>query len=150
MTSLDLKHHLLRQMAFSRGAFGPGECRERVLNHITKEITEIREGDGDAAEWVDVVILGLDGLTRKLLSEGLAPNSAAQLAVEMIVEKQGRNEQRTWPDWRTTPDDKPIEHVKEPWEFQVSAEIDDARGSMTLAGNPDGGFSVNITGDIVE
>jgi len=30
----------------------------------------------------------------------------------MIAEKQTRNEARTWPDWRTAPKDRAIEHVK--------------------------------------
>lgn len=70
---MDLKHHLIRQMVFSRATFGPGERREGVLDHLSKEIAEVRASDGDHDEWVDLVILSLDGLTRRLWSEFPAP-----------------------------------------------------------------------------
>lgn len=31
-----------------------------------------------------------------------------------VIDKQARNESRTWPDWRSLPADAPIEHVKGP------------------------------------
>jgi hypothetical protein len=36
----------------------------------------------------------------------------AEEAVKMIVAKQGKNELRDWPDWRTQSQDAAIEHVK--------------------------------------
>jgi hypothetical protein len=72
---MDMKAHLLRQMAFSRGAFGPGERRQSIIEHIRKELVEIEESDGSHEEWVDVVILALDGLWRSIdkLSEYIDP-----------------------------------------------------------------------------
>ena len=110
---LDLEQHLLRQMAFSRGTFGPGERRAGVIDHIRKELVEVEGTAGalDAThEWVDVVILALDGLTRALLACGCTPEVAAAEAVAIIRRKQSRNEGRDWPDWRTAPQDKAIEH----------------------------------------
>ena len=112
---MDLKQHLIRQMVFSKATFGDGERREGVLDHITKEIEEVRKADGDSAEWVDIVILSLDGLTRRLWSVGNYKNSAdeiADTAIKMIVAKQGRNERRDWPDWRTAEPNKAIEHIR--------------------------------------
>lgn len=109
---LDLESHLTRQMVFSRATFGPGERSEGVIDHIRKELDEIEAGDGDAAEWVDLVILALDGLTRRLwASTGPAPaQEMAAMACRMIVNKQSRNELRDWPDWRTADPTKAIEH----------------------------------------
>ena len=63
---MDLKQHLMRQMAFSKSTFGSGTRTAGVLDHITKEIEEVRESGGSAEEWVDLVILAMDGLTRQL------------------------------------------------------------------------------------
>lgn len=112
---MDLKQHLVRQMAFSHATFGPGERREGVIDHIRKELAEVDAAGGDASEWVDVVILALDGLTRRLAyvgGERADPETVAQIAVNMIRQKQTRNESRVWPDWRTAEPNKAIEHVR--------------------------------------
>lgn len=113
---MDLRQHLIRQMAFSHATFGPGERRNGVVDHIRKELVEVIEGDGDSAEWVDVVILALDGLTRRLAyvggGERRDPNFVAEMVCNMIEGKQTRNEARDWPDWRTQSKDKAIEHVR--------------------------------------
>lgn len=111
--AFDLEAHLKRQIAFSRGAFGPGERMHGVIDHIRKELTEVEEANGESDEWVDVVILALDGLTRRLVASGYDVDLAARVACQMIEGKQGRNEMREWPDWRTAPADKAIEHTVE-------------------------------------
>lgn len=115
---MDLKQHLIRQMAFSKATFGPGTRTNGVLDHLAKEIEEVRGSGGSSDEWVDLVILALDGLTRQLSfcneeTHRIARASEiAELACNMIVGKQDRNENRTWPDWRTMSADKAIEHVR--------------------------------------
>jgi predicted RNA-binding Zn-ribbon protein involved in translation (DUF1610 family) len=113
---IDWIAHLQRQIAFSRGTFGPGTRREGVLDHMTKEIGEVRSGDGDPKEWVDLVILGLDGLWREVKFGGRFGNPShddtAEIAIGMILEKQSKNEERDWPNWREMPADKAIEHVR--------------------------------------
>lgn len=112
-TRLDLAQYLLRQMAFSHATFGPGERRKGVIDHMKKELKEVEDGDGAAAEWVDLVLLALDGLTRRLAYANGGrgnPEEAADTAVRMIVGKLGRNEARVWPDWRSADPDKAIEH----------------------------------------
>lgn len=112
---MDLKQHLLRQMAFSHATFGPGTRTHGVIDHIRKELAEVSESHGAADEWVDVAILALDGLTRQLaycLDSRADPNKVAETACKMIEGKQARNEARIWPDWRQAPSDKAIEHVR--------------------------------------
>lgn len=110
---MDLKHHIVRQMAFSHATFGPGERTKGVMAHIRKELDEVAAANGEAAEWVDVVLLALDGLTRRLAYCNGArsdPDRVAAIACSMLAAKQSRNEARIWPDWRTQSEDAPIEH----------------------------------------
>lgn len=112
---MDLKHHLMRQMAFSHATYGPGVRTAGVIDHIKKELVEVEKGNGEAAEWVDVVILALDGLTRQLAYCGgdrANPNTVAEIACNMIEGKQSRNESRNWPDWRSAKPGQAIEHVR--------------------------------------
>lgn len=101
----DLVAHLRRQREFSLRTFGPGERAATVVAHIRKELAEIEAIPGDLEEWVDVILLALDGAWRA----GHQPEDIA-LA---IATKQARNELRTWPDWRTAEPGKAIEHVRE-------------------------------------
>lgn len=113
---MDFKQHLIRQMAWSHANFGPGERTVGVIDHIRKELVEVEEANGESCEWVDVVILALDGLTRRLAFCNGArrdPEQVADLACSMILGKQSKNEARVWPDWRSADKDKAIEHVKE-------------------------------------
>lgn len=98
----DLAAHLERQRAFSRKTFGPGNRTAGVIDHIRKELREIEADPTDIEEWIDVIILALDGAWRA----GYEP---AQI-VEAIVAKQAKNEKRRWPDWRAADPDKAIEH----------------------------------------
>ena len=112
---MDFKAHLTRQIAFSRATFGPGRRTEGVIEHIGDELREVVTSNGDPAEWVDVAILALDGLWRSIeasFPHPLSGDHIAERAVAMIVEKQARNELRTWPDWRTSDPTKPIQHVR--------------------------------------
>lgn len=100
--AFDMLAHLKRQAEFSAKTFGPGARVEGVTDHIAKELVEVRESGGDLAEWVDVIILAFDGAWRS----GASP---AQI-IDAMVAKQTKNEGRKWPDWRTAPADKAIEH----------------------------------------
>lgn len=121
--------HLTRQAAYSRATFGPGPRTAGVSDHVRKELVEIAEvyekNDGNpdqqpdtavhtqaALEWTDVAILGLDGLLRAIsAAHPKWPfDQVAATAWQFILDKQGRNELRTWPDWRTADPSKAIEH----------------------------------------
>ena len=100
----DLVDHLYRQMAFSDHTFGPGDRVSGLLAHIRKELVEIEKSPKDVTEWIDVVLLALDGAWRS----GHSPTEIA----EALAAKQSKNENRKWPDWRKVSPGTPIEHVK--------------------------------------
>lgn len=100
----DFAEHLARQRKFSEKTFGPGARTVGVIDHIRKELDEICAKPHDLSEWIDVVILALDGAWRA----GYSPEQI----IDALVVKQTRNEARTWPDWRTASPDKAIEHVR--------------------------------------
>lgn len=102
---MNLIHHIYRQQAFSLRAFGPGDRTPGVSDHIRKELLEIAADPSDVSEWADVILLAIDGAWRS----GHTPEEIAQA----ILDKQARNEQRTWPDWRTVDTTKAIGHLSE-------------------------------------
>lgn len=104
--NLDLVEHLYRQRDFSIKTFGPGQRCNGILDHIQKEMLEIRENPCDLFEWIDVIILALDGAWRA----GWSPEQIAAA----LLKKQTINENRRWPDWETLPrDGRAIEHIRE-------------------------------------
>ena len=108
--------HLRSQIAFSVATFGPGTRINGVLDHISKEIEEVR-AEPSLEEWIDIVILAMDGAWRHVTfskeGEGPAENSAttaANLVATALHRKLDRNFFRTWPNWRDQPRDRAIEH----------------------------------------
>lgn len=101
---MDLMFHIERQKAFSERTFGPGERDEGLIEHIKKELDEIRNRPGDVMEWVDVIILAIDGAWRN----GYSPIEIC----DALAQKQIINEQRKWPDWKTAEPGKAIEHIR--------------------------------------
>ncbi|WP_155755051.1 dATP/dGTP pyrophosphohydrolase domain-containing protein [Burkholderia pseudomultivorans] len=99
----DMHAFLRRQRAFSEHTFGPGRLTARVCDHIRKELTEVEAAPDDLREWVDVVLLGLDGAWRT----GATPEQITTA----LTEKLTTNEGRAWPDWRTSDPDCAIEHI---------------------------------------
>ena len=100
----DFKKHLERQSDWSEKIFGPGDRTKGVIDHIRKELIEVEAKPNDLSEWMDIVILALDGAWR----QGASPDDI----INALVAKQTKNENREWPDWRTQPLDKAVEHVK--------------------------------------
>lgn len=92
------------QKTWSERTFGPGTREKGVIDHIRKELEEIKNAslDEKLAEWIDIIILGIDGAWRT----GASP---AQIA-EALYAKQNKNFARVWPDWRTMSEDQAIEH----------------------------------------
>lgn len=87
---------------FSARTFGPmdGPMRYKgLVEHINKELVE---AEHEPVEWIDVIILALDGARRS----GLKP---AEI-VTGVVAKIKQNMARKWPDWRTASPDHAIEH----------------------------------------
>jgi hypothetical protein len=102
--NFDLIKHLERQREFSERTFGPGMRTQGVCDHIRKELLEVEASPNDLREWVDLVLLALDGAWRA----GYTPTEIC----EAIGAKQRANEKRHWPDWRDADPNKAIEHVR--------------------------------------
>jgi len=97
--------HLHRQREWYEKTFGPGSRAQGVVDHIRKELREIEAAPADLTEWIDVVILALDGAWRS----GATPTDI----ILALAAKQAKNEARQWPDWRTSDPNKAIEHVRD-------------------------------------
>jgi len=101
---MNLSKYIQRQEIWSKETFGPGIRDAGIVDHIKKELIEIEDSPGDLDEWIDVIILALDGAWRN-------GHSPKKICVALI-EKQIKNEKRKWPDWKTAEPGKAIEHVK--------------------------------------
>ena len=98
--------HLEEQFDWQRETFGDRQRIDGVLDHIQKEITELAESDPkDPMEIIDLIFL----LSQMLAYLGYTARGMATL----WIEKLQINKKRTWPDWRTAPPNKAIEHVRE-------------------------------------
>lgn len=102
ITTFDLVAHIHRARAFSEKTFGPSSRPHGIVAHIRKELLEIEAQPGDLEEWIDVMILAIDGAWRA----GFEPEEIAAA----LAAKQTKNEGRTWPDWRGMSPGQPIEH----------------------------------------
>lgn len=104
----DLAKYLHRHKQWSYQVFGPGLRTRGICAHIRKEVIEVEENPKDLKEWLDIVILAMDGFWR----HGGVP----ELILPMLIAQQDRNIEREWPDWRKTDEDQPIEHKREAYE----------------------------------
>jgi hypothetical protein len=102
---MNLITHIERQKNFSLRTFGPGQRTQAVIDHIRKELKEIEKEPEDLEEWIDVVMLALDGAWRA----GHEPQNIANKLAEKLV----KNESRNWPDWLTSDPNKAIEHIRD-------------------------------------
>lgn len=99
-----IETYFARQIDWSRETFGPDERTRGILDHIRKELAEIEAKPHDLSEWIDVVILAMDGFWRH--------GGTADDLLPALLAKQRKNMARQWPDWRTAPKDRAIEHVR--------------------------------------
>lgn len=98
-----LKEYIESHMEWSQATFGSGRHTEGLCKHIEKELQEIREAPLDLEEWVDVMILAIDGAWR-------AGYSTEQI-IDGLQRKQRINANRLWP--RVFSEYEPIEHIRE-------------------------------------
>lgn len=98
----NLRQYLERQKDWSLRTFGPAPRTQGIIQHITKELEEIRQQPGDLMEWIDVAILALDGAWRA----GHTPRAI----VAALQAKQDKNVARQWPAWEGRSEDEAIEH----------------------------------------
>jgi len=102
MDLLGLREYLDRQKAWSEPTFGTGLRTGGLTKHIEKELAEIRKAPTDVLEWIDVIILALDGAWRC--------SASTQDVVDALAKKQDVNLARKWPP--PGPEDVPNEHIR--------------------------------------
>lgn len=75
---------------WSRAVFGaPMEHdAEKLLKHIGLELDEVRKAPHDLEEWVDIIILAIDGAWR-------SGHSAGEIE-RTLIRKQEKNKERVW------------------------------------------------------
>jgi hypothetical protein len=100
----DLISHLYMQREWSKETFGPYERSAGCIDHIRKELIEIEENPRDVEEWIDVVLLALDGAWR----QGHQPEAICA----SLAKKLHQNMRREWPDWTESEEGKAIEHKR--------------------------------------
>lgn len=101
---MNLLSHIIQQIKWSKKTFGPLQL-DGVINHLEEELEEVRADPTDLEEWVDVILLGIDGAWR-------SGHSAEQI-VDGIKKKFKKNQERTWPNWRDSDTTKAMGHIKE-------------------------------------
>lgn len=104
MKKVSIVEILRRQIPWSTRTFGEGRRTKGITDHIAKELEEIRAEPDDLMEWVDVILLGLDGAWR-------AGYTASEVQ-EAIQAKQRYNMDRIWPRFKGEVPDQAIEHVR--------------------------------------
>lgn len=98
----DIQDYLIRQIEWSLKTFGHGMRTIGLTKHIEKECQEIRLSPNDLEEWVDVIILALEGFWR-------AGGTKGDLTGYLTM-KQNKNLSREWPPIK--PQDEPVEHIQ--------------------------------------
>lgn len=100
--NISIADYVFAHKLWSEKNFGTGKRTEGLCKHIESELAEIRENPTDLKEWVDVIILAIDGAWRAGYTE-------YQIEDELI-RKQEENFDRKWP--KSVSEDEPIEHIK--------------------------------------
>jgi len=103
------------RLAWSIRTFGPGDRHRGILAHIRLELDEIAAKPADLEEWIDVVLIAMDGAGRSADADGRA-------FVAALEAKAAKNAARTWPDWRTQSPNEPTLHVRDPQLEDVARE----------------------------
>ncbi|RRY17890.1 DUF550 domain-containing protein [Brucella anthropi] len=102
VASETIEAYFARQIEWSTNTFGPALRTNGILAHIRKELKEIEAEPHDLTEWIDVVMLAMDGFWRH--------GGSVDELMSRLLAKQRKNMARTWPDWRTMSDDVAVEH----------------------------------------
>lgn len=100
---MNLVNYIYRHRRWSADTFGLDiPSPESVTGHIRKELDEIIADPSDLMEWVDVMILAIDGAWR---FAGASPQEIA----DKLAEKQLVNAARKW----SAPEPgQPTEHIR--------------------------------------
>ena len=72
---------------WSTKTFGTGKRTRGLLEHLRRELAEIEQSPDDLVEWVDVILLAMDGYQRH----------GGRTLLEDLRKKHNINTWRTWP-----------------------------------------------------
>ena len=97
----ELCEYLNKHKNWSVKTFGEGKFTLGLIKHIKKELDEILADPLDTREWIDVIILALDGYWRH--------GGAIELIMQDLCKKQEINFLRKYP--KPTSEDEPTEHI---------------------------------------
>lgn len=97
-----LAKYLERQKEWSIKTFGNGKRTLGIIRHIEKELKEVEEKPNDLTEWIDVIILALDGYWRH--------GGGTEIIMNILQAKQDNNFTRTYPFPKS--EDEPSEHIR--------------------------------------
>jgi hypothetical protein len=100
---MTLEKYLYKQWCWSKKTFGEGRRTGGVTQHIEKELAEVRANPDDLSEWIDIVILALDGFWRH--------GGEVEDVMKYLQAKQDKNFARQWPT--PTSEDVAIEHIRD-------------------------------------
>jgi dATP/dGTP pyrophosphohydrolase len=100
--TMTIEQYLRRQVMWSKRRFGLGERTLGITRHMEKEIAEVRAKPNVMSEWIDLMILALDGYWR----HGGTP----ERLMDDLIEKQAVNYSRDWVPH--LPEHMPVEHAK--------------------------------------
>jgi len=118
--TMDLVNFIERKRGHSRAAYGE-QSTLGVIDHCAKELDELRAAPNDLEEWVDLILLALDGAWRT----GADPETIC-LGLEV---KLARNEARQWP--RPASRDLAVEHDRhaetQNWDEKLMRVLERAR-----------------------
>ena len=99
---MTLEQFLKRQEEWSSKTFGHGTRTAGIVEHIQKELEEIRADPHDLEEWIDVIALALDGFWR----HGGDPDTI----MAHLEAKAQKNFNRKW---NVPVDGRAVEHTRE-------------------------------------
>ena len=100
MSELIMTNLIERQRDWSLETFGPGRATDRICAHIREELIEITSTPDDLDEWVDVMLLAMDGAWRSVHTPGEI--------IRALHRKQSVNSSRQWPEPTS---DQPCHHA---------------------------------------
>lgn len=91
------------QIPFSTQTFGTGMRTKGICKHIRAKLREIETAPHDISEWVDVILLAIDGAWR-------TGHNAEEVA-QAVIDKLHINMKRKWN--MPSGDDEMVSHIEE-------------------------------------
>jgi hypothetical protein len=117
--TMTIKQFLEIQMEWSKKTFGAGPRTLGIIEHIKKELIEVQNGPWE--EWIDVVILALDGAWRSFYATRLGGDESLPGRVaEALIIKQRINLERQYP--HPVSQDVTVEHIKDDPRIGLTAD----------------------------